>query len=106
VVKILIRDFAPKQTVADQNALEQFQKQWSTYQKLVDADALSHRAAGKLLHDALYAIPRAFTKTSSRPCPSGRSPPMPPGVVFRSTICERSKKNVYSKVSAPPRLSV
>jgi methyltransferase family protein len=60
VVKILIREFEPKQTVTDQNALEQFQKQWSTYQKLVDADALSHRAAGKLLHDALYAIPRAF----------------------------------------------
>jgi hypothetical protein len=60
MINILIREFAPKQTVADQNALEQFQKQWSTYQKLVDADALSHRAAGKLLHDALYAIPRPF----------------------------------------------
>ena len=42
MINILIREFAPKQTVADQNALEQFQKQWSTYQKLVDADALSH----------------------------------------------------------------
>ena len=30
------------------------------YQKLVDADALSHRAAGKLLHDALCAIPTTF----------------------------------------------
>ena len=60
MINILIREFAPKQTVADQNALEQFQKQWSTYQKLVDADALSHRAAGKLLHDALYAISRPF----------------------------------------------
>ena len=35
MIDILIREFAPKQTVADQNALEQFQKQWSTYQKLV-----------------------------------------------------------------------
>jgi len=60
MINILIRKFALKQTVADQNALEQFQKQWSTYQKLVDADALSHRAAGKLLHDALFAIPRPF----------------------------------------------
>jgi ubiquinone/menaquinone biosynthesis C-methylase UbiE len=58
---VLIREFAPKQTVADQNALEQFQKQWSTYQKLVDADALSHRASGKLLHDTLCAIPTPFT---------------------------------------------
>ena len=60
MINILIQEFAPKQTVADQNALEQFQKQWSTYQKLVDADALSHRAAGKLLHDALCAIPTTF----------------------------------------------
>ena len=47
MINILIRKFALKQTVADQNALEQFQKQWSTYQKLVDADAL-------------FAIPRPF----------------------------------------------
>src|SRR6476660_9313532 len=60
MINILIREFALKQTVADRNALEQFQKQWSTYQKLVDADAVSHRAAGKFLHDALYAIPRHF----------------------------------------------
>ena len=60
MINILIREFAPKQTVADRNALEQFQKQWSTYQKLVDADAVSHRAAGKFLHDALYAIPSPF----------------------------------------------
>ena len=60
MINILIQEFAPKQTVADQNALEQFQKQWSTYQKLVDADALSHRAAGELLHDALCAIPTTF----------------------------------------------
>jgi hypothetical protein len=47
MINILIREFALKQTVADQNALEQFQKQWSTYQKLVDADALSHRAVSQ-----------------------------------------------------------
>jgi len=60
MVNVLIREFAPEQTVADQNALDQFQKQWSTYQKLVDADALSHRIAGDLLHDALCAIPATF----------------------------------------------
>jgi len=40
MINIFISEFAPKQTVADKNALVQFQKQWSTYQKLVDADAV------------------------------------------------------------------
>jgi hypothetical protein len=60
MINILIREFAPKQAVADQEAMEQFQKQWSTYQKLVDADALSHIAAGNLLRDTLCAIPTTF----------------------------------------------
>src|SRR5262245_1410862 len=72
MINILIREFAPQQAVADRNALEQFQKQWSTYQKLVDADAVSHRAAGKFLHDALYAIPRPFVVLRRRP-PDGES---------------------------------
>ncbi|GEM_PF-6185608 len=84
---ILIREFAPKRAVADQEAMEQFQKQWSTYQKLVDADALSHRVAGNLLCDALFAIPT------------------PPGAAFRTIICQLSKNNAYSKPSAPQRLS-
>jgi hypothetical protein len=29
MINTLIREFALKQTVADQNVLEQFQKQWS-----------------------------------------------------------------------------
>jgi hypothetical protein len=33
--------------IADEAALEQFQKQWATYQKLVDADALSHKRSGR-----------------------------------------------------------
>src|SRR5262249_35570318 len=122
---------------------------------LVDADALSHRAAGKLLHDALHAIPRPFAlvdiacgdASQMREVLSGtrcrhyqgidlsapalelaaknlasapyqveldhedfvevltrRSQPVDAaGAVFRSTICQRSKKNVYSKPSAPPR---
>jgi hypothetical protein len=60
MINILIREFAPRETVADPDALEQFQKQWSTYQKLVDADALSHKAAGNLLHDTLSALPTSF----------------------------------------------
>ncbi len=46
--------------VPDAAALEQFQKQWATYQKLVDADALSHIEVGKILHDTLKAIPEPF----------------------------------------------
>ena len=45
--------------VTDAAALEQFQQQWATYQKLVDADALSHKAVGGLLQEALNT---AFTK--------------------------------------------
>jgi len=44
--------------IADEAALEQFQKQWATYQKLVDADALSHKEVGTVLHDTLKAINR------------------------------------------------
>jgi hypothetical protein len=46
--------------VADEAALEQFQKQWATYQKLVDTDALSHKEVGAILHQALAAIPEPF----------------------------------------------
>jgi hypothetical protein len=44
----------------DQAALEQFQKQWATYQKLVDTDVLSHREVGQILHDALVNIAKPF----------------------------------------------
>jgi len=46
--------------VDDQEALEQFQKQWSTYQKMVDHDSLSHRRVGLILHEALLPIPEPF----------------------------------------------
>jgi hypothetical protein len=46
--------------VDDEDALEQFQKQWATYQKLVDTDALSHKEVGKILHDTLKALPKPF----------------------------------------------
>jgi hypothetical protein len=51
-MNIHIHHFRPG-AVADETALEQFQKQWATYQKLVDADALSHKRVGKILHDTL-----------------------------------------------------
>jgi len=43
----------PGGAVVDAAALEQFQRQWATYQKLVDSDELSHAALGALLHDTL-----------------------------------------------------
>ncbi len=60
MLNILIREFEPGAAVTDEGALEQFQKQWATYQKLVDSDALSHRRAGKMLHGALVTIPAPF----------------------------------------------
>jgi hypothetical protein len=53
MVNILIHQFEPGGAVVDAAALEQFQRQWATYQKLVDSDELSHAALGALLHDTL-----------------------------------------------------
>ena len=63
MVNILIHQFQPGDVVVDKAALEQFEKQWATYQKVVDADWLSHKAVGKLLHDTLnqtFAAPFFF----------------------------------------------
>ena len=43
----------------DAAALDQFQRQWATYQKLVDADELSHKAVRQLLHDPHRDLCRA-----------------------------------------------
>jgi hypothetical protein len=59
-MNIHIHHFHSKGAVADQAALEQFQKQWATYQKLVDTDSLSHKEVGSLLHQALAAVPKPF----------------------------------------------
>jgi len=55
-----IHHFQSKGAAADQAALEQFQKQWATYQKVVDTDVLSHREVGAVLHRALAALPEPF----------------------------------------------
>jgi hypothetical protein len=60
-MNILIRELAGVAPVLDENALAQFQRQWATYQKLVDADVLSHRAVGEILHDALARERGAFS---------------------------------------------
>jgi Methyltransferase domain len=46
--------------VDDAAALEQFQHQWDTYQKVVDHDSLAHKEVGAILHDSLMAIPEPF----------------------------------------------
>jgi hypothetical protein len=62
MVNIHIHQFLPGGAVVDEGALEQFQKQWATYQKLVDADALSHAAAATILHATLAEeFPRPFS---------------------------------------------
>jgi methylase of polypeptide subunit release factors len=59
-MNIHIHHFHSKGAVADHAALEQFQKQWATYQKLVDEDALAHKEVGTILHGALAALPKPF----------------------------------------------
>jgi len=59
-MNIHIRHIQGKGAIADKAALEQFQTQWATYQKLVDSDSLSHKEVGGLLHRALTALPKPF----------------------------------------------
>jgi SAM-dependent methyltransferase len=53
LVNVHIHQFKAGGAVVDAAALEQFQKQWETYRKLVESDCLSQRAVGRLLHDSL-----------------------------------------------------
>jgi hypothetical protein len=53
MVNIHLHQFRPGAGAVDVAALEQFQRQWATYQKLVDSDALSHKEVGGILHDTL-----------------------------------------------------
>ena len=59
-MNIHIHDLQPGGAVDDAAALEQFQKQWATYQKLVDTDALSHTEVGAILHQNLAALSEPF----------------------------------------------
>jgi len=59
-MSIHIHNLEPGGAVDDQAALEQFQKQWTTYQKVVDHDSLAHRESAALLHDALKVITNPF----------------------------------------------
>ena len=64
-MNIHIHHFHSKAAVADQAALEQFQKQWATYQKLVDADALAHKEVGTILHARWRQSPRRLPSSTS-----------------------------------------
>ena len=59
-MNIHIHHFHSKGAMADGAALEQFQQQWATYQKLVDSDALAHQEVGTILHRALAAVAKPF----------------------------------------------
>ena len=53
MVNVHIHQFKALGPLVDADAMEQFQRQWATYQKLVDADWLSHKAVGQILGSAL-----------------------------------------------------
>jgi hypothetical protein len=55
-MKIHRKELAPGMALLDEAALAQFQKQWATYQKLVDADSLSHREVGDILRKTIDGI--------------------------------------------------
>jgi len=59
-MSIHIHNLEPGGVVDDQAALEQFQKQWTTYQKVVDHDALAHHEVAAILHDALKLLTKPF----------------------------------------------
>jgi hypothetical protein len=62
MINVHIHRYEPGGDVDDAGALEQFQKQWATCQKMVDTDSLSHKEVSKILHAALAArgAPTAF----------------------------------------------
>jgi hypothetical protein len=56
----MVSHFAPGEDVVDEAALEQFQKQWATYQKLVDNNSLASKEAGESPHAALVGLSKPF----------------------------------------------
>lgn len=60
-MSIHIHHLHPAGTVDDEAALEQFQKEWGTYQKVVDHDSLAHKEVGVILHGALNALTESFS---------------------------------------------
>jgi hypothetical protein len=57
-----IHNVEPGGAVDDQAALEQFQKQWMTYQKVVDHDSPAHKESAALLLNPTGKVDRASLK--------------------------------------------
>jgi SAM-dependent methyltransferase len=55
LVNIVLRELGCAAAVVDNSAPEIFQRQWATYQKLVEAGIFSHDAVGRLLNRILAA---------------------------------------------------
>lgn len=53
MVNIHMHEFGHALDVLDAEALNLFELQWSAYQKLIDCDALSHAAVGRVLHNVV-----------------------------------------------------
>ena len=75
-MNVHIHSFQPGGAVADEAALEQFQKQWATYQKLVDTDALSHKALSR------SPFSTSLAATPSEPSGGCRGSPGPTAVLL------------------------
>ena len=61
-LNVHIHQFQRGGAVVDAAALEQFQRQWATYQKLVDSNELSHKEVGRILR---HALDQTFTRPFS-----------------------------------------
>jgi len=67
MVNVHIHQFQGGKAVVYASALAQFQKQWTTYQKLVDSDQLSHKAIGDLPGSALNRVSSDHSRSSILP---------------------------------------
>lgn len=60
-MSIHIHHLNPSGEVDDEAAMEQFRKQWATYQKVVDHDSLAHKEVGAILHETLKSLTKPFS---------------------------------------------
>ena len=101
-MNIHIHHFHSKGAVADQAALEQFQKQWATYQKLVDADALAHKEVGTILHGALAVLAKPFAFVDIACGDAGqmrRRSPASRSATITASICLSPRSNSPRRIS-------
>jgi ubiquinone/menaquinone biosynthesis C-methylase UbiE len=56
LVNIYIHQFQPFGAVVDAGAMAQFEKQWTTYRKLIDGNCLAHREVSDLLRQTLDEV--------------------------------------------------